>query len=111
MSGRHSDPAGTARFAVGMVIRHRLFGYRGAIADVDADFRLSEAWYASMARSRPPRDEPWYRVLVDGGEHETYVAERNLERDDSDEPIRHPAVDEFFDLFEAGRYRPREYRM
>ena len=35
----------SARFTVGTVIRHRLFGYRGVIYDVDPQFLGSEAWY------------------------------------------------------------------
>ena len=55
-------------------------------------------------RSRPPKDKPWYHVLVDGAEHTTYVAERNLEPDESLEPIVHPLVPQFFEGFRDGRY-------
>jgi hemimethylated DNA binding protein len=34
----------------------------------------------------------------------TYVAERNLERDASGEPIVHPLVSRFFSDFVDGRY-------
>ncbi len=94
-----------ARFDVGSLVRHRLFGYRGVVFDVDPEFRGSDDWYDQVARSRPPRDAPWYHVLVDEAQHTTYVAERNLDPE-SDEvgPIRHPRVDELFDAFEDGRY-------
>jgi len=97
--------ASEAKFAVGDLIHHRLFDYRGVVVDVDPHFMLPDDWYEQMARSRPPKDQPWYRVLVDEAVHETYVAERNLEADRSDEPIRHPLVDEFFSSFDDGRYR------
>lgn len=97
-----------ARFSVGDVIHHKLFDYRGVIYDVDPQFMLSEDWYEQVARSRPPKDEPWYRVLVDNGDQETYVAEQNLEPDASDEPIDHPLTGEFFESFESGRYMSRE---
>jgi heat shock protein HspQ len=93
-----------AKFAVGQTVRHLRFGYRGVVADVDATFGLSEEWYDQVARSRPPKDKPWYHVLVDEASHTTYVAERHLEADDSGEPIRHPALGEFFDRFEKGSY-------
>ena len=48
----------TAEFALGEVVRHRKFGYRGAIYGVDAVFSLSEEWYEAVARSRPPKDQP-----------------------------------------------------
>jgi len=60
-----------------------------------------------IARSRPPRDEPWYHVLVHDAQHTTYVAERNLEPDPGDEPVRHPLLGEYFEAYEAGRYRSR----
>ncbi len=98
-----------ALFAVGQVIRHRLFNYRGVVYDVDPVFMLSDEWYEQMAKSRPPRDEPWYRVLVHNAMHETYVAERNLEPDpDSTDPVVHPLLDTMFSEFADGRYRPRE---
>ena len=66
-----------ARFQVGLLVRHKLFDYRGVVFDADATFQASEEWYETMARSRPPKDEPWYHVLVHDAEHTTYVAERN----------------------------------
>jgi len=63
-----------------------------------------EEWYEQMARSRPPKDEPWYHVLVDQAEHTTYVAERNLESDKRNDPIDHPLCDHFFSEFRNGQY-------
>ncbi len=94
-----------ARFSIGQCIHHRLFDYRGVIIDVDAEFLGQEEWYQAMARSRPPKDEPWYRVLVHDTGRETYVAERNLQEDDSNEPINHPLLGEFFTQFESGHYQ------
>ena len=67
-----------ARFFVGQIVEHNKAGYRGVIFGVDQVFSLSEEWYEQVARSRPPKDRPWYHVLVDGAEHSTYVAERHL---------------------------------
>ena len=55
----------------------------------------------------PPKDKPWYRILVHEAEHETYVAERNLEADSSGAPIRHPLLDRFFSQLDGDSYRPR----
>ena len=93
-----------AQFSVGQLVRHRMFDYRGVIFDVDASFAGSDEWYEQVARSRPPKDSPWYHVLVDGATHSTYVAECNLEADDSGHPIRHPAIDTFFDELRDGVY-------
>jgi heat shock protein HspQ len=97
-----------ARFAVGGLVHHLRFGYRGVVADVDATFQGSDEWYEQVARSRPPKDAPWYHVLPHDATHTTYVAERNIEHDESREPIRHPLVDEIFDAFEDGRYLKRD---
>ena len=92
------------KFSVGELIRHRLFDYRGVIVDVDEKFLGDEQWYQQVARSRPPKDKPWYHVLVHGGNQTTYVAERNLASDRATEPVEHPLVDEYFERFADGRY-------
>jgi heat shock protein HspQ len=93
-----------ARFRVGQPVHHKLFDYRGVIVDVDATFQGSDEWYQAMARTRPPKDKPWYHVLVHNAEHMTYVTERNLEPDLTGEPICHPALGEFFDGLRGGVY-------
>lgn len=100
-------PDSQAKFSVGQLIHHLLFDYRGVIFDVDAEFQGSEEWYSQMARSRPPRDEPWYHVLVHNGTHTTYVSEQNLDSDLSGEAIRHPMIEELFDGFENNHYVAR----
>ncbi len=100
-------PIHRAEFSVGQLVRHRLFGYRGVVVDVDPKFSLSDHWYETVARSRPPKHRPWYHLLVHGAAHMTYVAERNLEPDPGGEPISHPALEDYFEAFENGRYRPR----
>ena len=93
-----------ARFSIGELIHHRLFDYRGVIVDVDPVFQSSEEWYEKVAQSRPPKDKPWYHVLVHGATHMTYVAERNLESEASPEPIEHPLIGQLFSGFDGGRY-------
>jgi heat shock protein HspQ len=93
-----------AQFAIGALVEHRLFDYRGVIFDVDPTFQSSDEWYEAVARSRPPKDKPWYHVMVHGAMHTTYVAERNLVHDSSVEPISHPMLEHFFSGFEDGRY-------
>ena len=96
--------AANAHFSIGDLVHHRLFDYRGVIVDVDPYFMLSDEWYESVARSRPPKDQPWYRVLVHDATHETYVAERNLDPDASRAPIRHPMIENCFERFSDGQY-------
>ena len=98
---------GGARFCIGQTVHHRLFDYRGVVYDVDPIFMGSDEWYDEVARSRPPKDQPWYRVLVHGDVHETYVAERNLEEDEAGGEIRHPGLWQLFDELRDGLYIPK----
>ncbi len=94
----------TALFEIGQIVHHRLFDYRGLVIDVDADFQGGENWYRQVARSRPPKDEPWYHVLVDNSENHTYVAEQNLRRASDLRPIKHSMLIECAMRYENGRY-------
>lgn len=96
-----------AKFSPGEVVEHKLFGYSGVIYDADPFFMGSDEWYDTVARSRPPKNRPWYRVLVDGQDGETYVAEKNLQRGDS-KPIDHPLLDTYFSHYANGCYRLRQ---
>lgn len=105
--GQPFEDIPVARFGLGQLVTHRLLGYRGVIVGVDASYAGSDEWYERMATSRPPKDAPWYNVLVDGASHQTYVAEMNLEVDESGAPVQHPHVWLFFDAFEEGLYISR----
>lgn len=93
-----------AKYSIGELVHHQLFDYRGVIVDIDPNFQLSDEWYDMVARSRPPKYEPWYHVLVDDATEATYVAERNLETDSSSEEINHPLTDRYFAEFRNGKY-------
>lgn len=95
-----------AKFGVGQLIFHRLFDYRGVVVDVDPEFEGTEEWYESVAQSRPPKDRPWYHVLVHDSEHATYVAERNLEPYEGDEAVDNPEIVSHFAGFKNGHYLP-----
>ena len=83
---------------------YNVTGPANVIVEVDTHFRGSDLWYDTVARSRPPKYSPWYHVLPHGAQHRTYVAERNLEPDDSGLPIQHPLVESYFSGFSSGRY-------
>ncbi|MBO6503927.1 MAG: heat shock protein HspQ [Kordiimonadaceae bacterium] len=89
----------TSRFAPGQIVRHRVYGYRGLIYDVDGRFAESDEWREKIEAFQSVDDMPWYHVLVDGESHSTYVAEENLELAtgaDLDEAFDHPALTDFF---------------
>ncbi len=97
-----------ARFYIGQLIEHNLFGYRGVVVGVDSCFNHTDSWYESVAKSRPPKDKPWYHVLVDESDYVTYVAERNLRPSLEDRQIDHPLLGHYFDRFDGARYLPRQ---
>ena len=107
-------PVAIARFAIGEVVRHRLFDFRGVVFDVDPVFANSEEWYQAIPENvRPRRDQPFYHLLAENAEsnYVAYVSQQNLEYDDSEEPIDHPAIGGLFSGFDEGRYTlRREHR-
>lgn len=95
-----------ATFNVGQIVHHKLLNYRGVIIDVDPIFQGTDEWYDLMAYNHPPKDAPWYHILVDDAVYRTYVAEQNLEPDSTNEPVNHPEIDYFFDEYQNGSYVP-----
>ena len=99
-----------ARFAIGDVVRHKMFDFRGVIFDVDPVFANSEEWYESIPESlRPSKDQPFYHLLAENSEsaYIAYVSQQNLGRDDTDEPVDHPAIADMFEALDGGRYQLR----
>ena len=93
-----------AKFSIGEIIHHKRFDYRGVIFNVDDSMQLPGEWYDQVAKSRPPKDKPWYHVMVDKQRQTTYVAEQNLESDIDRRPINHPSLDNYFSKMKDGRY-------
>lgn len=94
---------GSLKFAVGQVIHHRRYGYRGVIVATDRQCEADKDWYEHN-QTQPRLDQPWYHVLVHDAAHTTYVAQENIEPDPTDQPIRHPHINRFFRTFLHGRY-------
>src|SRR6478672_4679068 len=100
----------SAKFAIGQVVRHRIYPFRGVIFDVDPEFNNTEEWYQSIpAEARPRKDQPFYHLFAENADNEyiAYVSEQNLLLDDTGEAVRHPQVAEVFEKDECGSYRPR----
>ncbi|MGI9168639.1 MAG: heat shock protein HspQ [Caulobacteraceae bacterium] len=101
-----------AKFAIGQVVKHRVFPFRGVIFDVDPVFSNSEEWWQSIPdKVRPRKDQPYYHLLAENEQssYVAYVSEQNLLPDESGEPVGHPHTGLIFDEFKPGRYhlRPR----
>jgi heat shock protein HspQ len=97
-----------AKFALGQVVRHRFYSFRGVVFDIDPVFNNSDDWWLAIpAEIRPVKDQPYYHLLAENAETEyiAYVSEQNLLPDDSGQPLRHPQLGDFFVEEEDGRYR------
>lgn len=91
--------ARTAKFGIGHIVRHRVFPFRGVVFDVDPVFNNTEEWWLAIPEEiRPTKDQPYYHLFAENAESEyiAYVSEQNLLVDESDEPLRHPQINEFF---------------
>jgi heat shock protein HspQ len=99
-----------AKFAIGEIVQHRFFPFRGVIYDVDATFANTEEWWLSIPEEvRPAKDQPYYHLLAENDDttYEAYVSEQNLLPDETGAPCRHPLVDRLFEGPANGRYAPR----
>jgi heat shock protein HspQ len=99
-----------ARFAIGDVVRHKLYDFRGVVFDIDPVFANSEEWYDSIPKEmQPNREQPYYHLLAENGENSyvAYVSQQNLTNDAEGGPVDHPSVDQLFEDFANGRYQLR----
>lgn len=98
----------TAKFPIGMAVRHRVFGFRGVIFDVDPEFDNTEEWYENIPEdARPRKDQPFYHLFAetpDKSPYIAYVSEQNLVPDDDLIPIHHPAIAEYFEVGDDGGF-------
>ena len=101
-----------AKFAIGQVVRHRVYPFRGVIFDVDPVFSNTEEYWLSIPENiRPHKNQPFYHLLAENEDssYVAYVSEQNLVEDTSGEPVGNPNTSLIFDGFESGQYhlRPR----
>ncbi|MBO9519683.1 MAG: heat shock protein HspQ [Porphyrobacter sp.] len=99
-----------ARFAIGDVVKHKLFDFRGVVFDIDPVFAHTEEWYEAIPQDmRPRRDQPFYHLLAESEDssYVAYVSQQNLMEDSAGGPVDHPNVPQLFEDFMAGRYRLR----
>jgi len=102
--------ASSAKFAIGQVVRHRVFDFRGLIFDVDPEFDNTEEWWLSIPEDvRPRKDQPFYHLFAENAETEyiAYVSEQNLLPDETGEPLRNPMIAELFTQDKNGSYKAK----
>jgi heat shock protein HspQ len=96
-----------ARFAIGEVVRHRIFDFRGVVFDIDPVFANSEDWYQSIPEGvRPAKDQPFYHLFAENADSSyiAYVSQQNLLSDVEHGPISHPGINAVFEGWTGNRY-------
>ena len=99
-----------AKFAIGQVVKHRIFPFRGVVFDVDPVFGNTEEWWNSIPEdTRPTKAQPFYHLLAenDDNTYVAYVSEQNLLADETGEPVGHPQTAVIFESFDDGAYKLR----
>ena len=102
---------GAAKFAIGEIVRHRIYPFRGVVFDVDPEFSNSEEWYQSIPEDvRPRKDQPFYHLFAENAQstYVAYVSEQNLLPDAENGPVNHPQIGDVFGDIHDGRYRLRQ---
>ena len=94
-----------AVFNIGQVVEHKHYGFRGVVFDVDFEYSLDEHWYQEACKAmsslgQPPieKKQPFYHLLTDGSDHESYVSQQNLCAADNAEPVQHAGIEALFTL-------------
>ena len=99
-----------SKFAIGQVVRHRIYPFRGLIFDIDPEFANTEEWWLSIPEHvRPRKDQPFYHLYAENDEttYLAYVSEQNLLLDETSAPLRHPDISDHFISDVGGGYRLR----
>ena len=102
----------SAKFQIGQIVKHRIYEFRGVVFDVDPIFDNTEDWYQSIPEDmRPSKDQPFYHLFAENDQTEyiAYVSEQNLLPDRIGAPLRHPQIDDVFELDQNGQYRARHF--
>ena len=96
-----------AKYALGTVVKHRKFSFRGVVFDIDPEFANTEEWYEAIPpEARPAKGQPFYHLLAENDEsyYVAYVSEQNLIPDESGQPVTHPDLDDLFGTFDGEGY-------
>ena len=99
--------ASRANFAIGDIVRHRQYDFRGVVFDIDPVFANSEEWYEQIPQDlRPRREQPYYHLFAENeeGAYIAYVSQQNLVEDGESGPVDHPQIEQLFQEFDDGHY-------
>ena len=85
----------TAKFNIGDLVVHKRQGYRAVVVDIDPLFQASGRYNPQACKRDFAKQNPWYRLLVDGLSQMTYVEEPLLIRDFSQRIIENPSINQY----------------
>ncbi|XP_063225966.1 F-box only protein 21-like [Bacillus rossius redtenbacheri] len=102
---------GTVKYAVGMIMHHRHYGYRCVIYGWDYRCKATPEWILQMGvgNLEYKTGQPFYNVLVTDGTTR-YAAQENLEMHSNPQWIEHPLVGRYFDTYCGTHYVPNEVK-
>lgn len=113
MNNKNTKPVLDPQFSIGNCVTHSRYKFRAVVIDVDINFQGAESMLQQATVDAHPDsdhnhpDQPWYHLLIHGGNDVTYAPESLLHNDISNEPILHPMVKKFFKKTKKrGRYLP-----
>jgi heat shock protein HspQ len=95
-------------YNIGDIIFHREHDFRGVIVDVDPQFEGTQEWYDMYTNNQPPKNGPWYHILVDEEASMAYVSEQNICADSDTAEVENPMIDDIFSKYDSGHYLPRQ---
>jgi heat shock protein HspQ len=102
----------TSKFGIGQQVRHKLLGSLGVVVDIDPEYSLEVAPDADeLAANEHLRHMPWYHVVMENDDGEavhTYLAEAQLDGENSDAHPEQPSMD---DLAESIRHQLQAPRL
>ena len=88
----------TNRAKFSIVVKHRHFDFRGVIYDVDFEFNNSKNGISPFLKMLDQERTNPFTIFVESNDvtYEAYVSEQNLLIDRSNEPVKHPLIEEIF---------------
>lgn len=94
------------RFQRGQLVRHTRHPYRGVVLEVRLAGNPDDSW-GNPSGDIADEERAWYKVLVHGAQHSTLIPEHELAPDEGGEQVIHPRINDYFEGFADGRYKPR----
>jgi len=97
-----------ARFNIGEIVCHQKHGYHAVIIDVDPNFQPTGYKKQKLPKNHPSNSSEWawYRLLVDGSSHTTYVEENMLDKVNKTTCIENPNIKHYLESHSHGYSLP-----